>query len=64
MNVKSEACSDVEEEEGPVPICPEVKAEPEVSSMCTVRQVTPLCISAGCLSDLHLCVHESTPLCC
>jgi hypothetical protein len=58
MNVKAEEVSDVEVEEDPVPITfPEIKAEPEVSSMCTVRQITQICRSAACLSDLHLCLH-------
>jgi hypothetical protein len=56
MNVKAEEVSDVEVEEDPVPITfPEIKAEPEVSCMCTVRQITQICRSATCLSDLHLC---------
>jgi hypothetical protein len=34
MNIKEEEISDVDVEEGPVPITfPEIKAEPEVSSM-------------------------------
>jgi hypothetical protein len=50
MNVKAEDVSDAEEEEVPVAITfPEIKAEPEVSCMCTCR-------SATCLSDLHLCL--------
>jgi hypothetical protein len=51
MNVKAEEVSDVEVEEDPVPITfPEIKAESEVSSMCTVRQITQICRSAVCLS--------------
>ena len=65
MNVKAEAVSDAEEEEDPVPITfPEMKAEPEVSCMCTVRQMTQMCRNAACLSDIHLCEHETTLLCC
>ncbi|XP_033607479.1 uncharacterized protein LOC111864806 [Cryptotermes secundus] len=46
MDVKAEAVSDAEEEEDPVPITfPEIKAEPEVSCMCTVRQMTQVCLS-------------------
>jgi hypothetical protein len=57
MNVKLKEASDVEVEDDPVPIAfPEIKAEPEVSCMCTVRQITQMCRSAGCLSDLHLCL--------
>ncbi|PNF26785.1 hypothetical protein B7P43_G17712 [Cryptotermes secundus] len=64
MNVKAEAVSDAEEEEA-VPITfPELKAEPEVSCMCTVRQMTQMCRNAAYLSDIHLCEHETTPLCC
>jgi hypothetical protein len=38
MNVKVKEGLDVEEEGDPVPISfPEIKAEPEVSFMCTVR---------------------------
>ncbi|XP_023707399.1 uncharacterized protein LOC111864405 isoform X2 [Cryptotermes secundus] len=65
MNVKAEAVSYAEEEEDPVPITfPEMKAEPEVSCMCTVRQMTQMCRNAACLFDMHLCEHETTPLCC
>jgi hypothetical protein len=54
MNVKVKEGSDVEVEDDPVPISfPEIKAEPEVSCMCTVRQITQMCRS---LSDLHLSV--------
>jgi hypothetical protein len=57
MNVKAEEVSDAEEEEDPVPITfPEIKAEPEVSCMCTVRHITQICRSATCPSDLHLCL--------
>jgi hypothetical protein len=55
MKVKAEAVSDAEEEEDPVPMTfPEIKAEPEVSCVCTVRQITQMCRSYACLSDLHL----------
>jgi hypothetical protein len=65
MNVNMKEGSDVEVEEDPVPITfPEIKAEPEVSCMCTVRQITQMSRSASCLSDLHLCARETTPLCC
>jgi hypothetical protein len=41
MNVKAEEVSDAEEEEDLVPgTFLEIKAEPEVSFMCTVRQIT------------------------
>jgi hypothetical protein len=41
MNLKAKAASDAEEEEDPVRVTfPEMKAEPEVSCMCTVRQIT------------------------
>jgi hypothetical protein len=57
MNVKAEEVSDAEVEEVPVAITfSEIKAEPEVSSMCSVRQITQICRSAACLSDLHLCL--------
>jgi hypothetical protein len=57
VNVKTEAVSDAEEEEDPVSITSaEMKAEPEVSCVCTVRQVTQMCRSAACLSDLLLCL--------
>jgi hypothetical protein len=57
MNVKAEEVSDVEVAEDPVPITfPEIKAESEVSCMCTVRQITQICRSATCLSDIHLCL--------
>jgi hypothetical protein len=57
MNAKAEAVSDVEVEEDPVPITfPKMKAEPEVSCVCTLRQITQMCRSATCLSDLHLCL--------
>jgi hypothetical protein len=57
----------VRREENPVPITfLEIKAEPEVSCMCIVRQITQMCRSAGCLSDLHLSAHAhaTTALCC
>jgi hypothetical protein len=51
------AVSDAEEEEDPLRITlPEIKAEPEVSCVCTVRQITQMCRSVACLSDLHLCL--------
>ncbi|PNF39447.1 hypothetical protein B7P43_G11098 [Cryptotermes secundus] len=51
MNIKAEAVSDSQEEVDPVPITfPKVKSEPEVSCMCTVRQITQMCRSASCLS--------------
>jgi hypothetical protein len=58
VNIKVKEGSDVEAEEDPVPITfPEIKAEPEeVSCMCTIRQITQMCRSAGCLSGLHLCL--------
>ncbi|XP_023725957.1 uncharacterized protein LOC111874578 isoform X1 [Cryptotermes secundus] len=63
MNVKAEAVSDAEAEEDPVPITfSEMKAEPEVSCMCAVRQMTQICRNAACLSDIHLCVHDTTLL--
>jgi hypothetical protein len=50
MNVKAEEISDAEEEEDPLALTfPEIKAEPEVSCMCTVRQKTQICRSATCL---------------
>jgi hypothetical protein len=43
MNVKAEAASHAEEEEDPVPITfKKMKAEPEVSCVCTVRQITQM----------------------
>ncbi|XP_033608710.1 uncharacterized protein LOC117282583 isoform X2 [Cryptotermes secundus] len=57
MKVKAKADSDAEEEGDPVAITfPEVKAEPEVSCKCTVRQMTQKCRSTGCLYDFHLCL--------
>jgi hypothetical protein len=57
VNVKAEEVSDAEEEEDPLLLTfPEIKEEPEVSSMCTVRQISQICRSAACLSDLHLCL--------
>jgi hypothetical protein len=64
MNVKAEEVSDAEEEEDPVPITfPEIKAEPQVSFMCTVGRITQICRSAACLSDLHLCLHAKQLRC-
>jgi hypothetical protein len=57
MNIKVKEGSGAEEEDGPVPITfPEIKAEPEVSCMCTVGQITHICSSATCVSYLHLCL--------
>jgi hypothetical protein len=57
VNVKVKEGSDVEVEDDPVPITfPEIKVEPEVSCMCTVRQITQMYRSAGCHSDLQLCL--------
>jgi uncharacterized Zn-finger protein len=57
MNVKAEEVSDAEEEEDPVPTTfLEMKTEPEVSCMCTVRQITQICRSAACLFGIHLCL--------
>jgi hypothetical protein len=56
MNVKVKEGSDVDVEDDPVPVFPKLKAEPEVSCMCTVTQITQMCRSAGCLSDLCLCM--------
>jgi hypothetical protein len=57
MNIKVKEGSYAEEEEDSVPITfHELKAEPEVSCMCSVRQITQMCRSACCLSDLHLCL--------
>jgi hypothetical protein len=57
MNVKAETVSDAEEEEDPVRTTfPKIKAEPEVSCMCTVRHTTQLCRSVTCLFDLDLCL--------
>jgi hypothetical protein len=56
-NVKAEAVSDAEEEEDPLAITsPEIKAEPEVSYVYTVRQITQMCGSVACLSELQLCL--------
>jgi hypothetical protein len=64
VNVKAEDVSDAEEEEDPLLLTfPDIKAEPEVSCMCTVRQITQICRSAACLSDLHLCARETASLC-
>jgi hypothetical protein len=57
MKIKAEEVSDAEKEEDPVQITfPEIKGESEVRCMCTVRQITQICRSAACLSDLHLCL--------
>jgi hypothetical protein len=41
LDIKVKECSDAEEEEDPVPITfPKIEAEPEVSSVCTVMQIT------------------------
>jgi hypothetical protein len=57
MNVRAEAVSNAEEKEDPASITSaEMKVEPEVSCMCTVRQVTQMCRSVACLSDLLLCL--------
>jgi hypothetical protein len=41
---KTKAVSDAEEEEDPVPVTfPEIKAEPEMSCMCTVKQIIQIC---------------------
>jgi hypothetical protein len=58
MDVKAKTVSFAEEEEDPVSITfPEVKAEPEVSCICTVRQITQICRNSGCLLDLRVCLH-------
>jgi hypothetical protein len=66
MNIKVKAVSDAEEEVDPVPITfPEIKAEPEGSSVCTVRQVTQMCIRpVFSLISISVCALETTPLCC
>jgi hypothetical protein len=57
MKVKAEAASDAEVEEDPVRITfLKIEAEPEVSCACTVRQITQMCKSVICLSDLYLCL--------
>jgi hypothetical protein len=57
MNIKADAASDAEEEEDPLQISVQkIKAEPEVSCVCTVRQITQMCRSATCLSHLPLCL--------
>jgi hypothetical protein len=57
MNIKVKEGSDVEVEEDPVLISfPEIKAEPEVSCVYTVRQIREMCRTATCLSHLHLCL--------
>jgi hypothetical protein len=67
MNIKVEEGSDAGEEADPVPITVlEMKAKPEVSCIClcmsAVRQTSQTCRNASCLSNLHLCTHERTPL--
>jgi hypothetical protein len=58
LNIKVKEASDVEGEEKAVLITfPEIKAEPEVSCMSTVTQITQMCRNASCLSDLHLCLY-------
>jgi hypothetical protein len=58
MDVKAEDVSGAEEEEDPLLLTfLEIKAESEVSSMCTVTQITQICRSAACLSDLLLCLY-------
>jgi hypothetical protein len=48
MNVRTEAVSDAEEEEDPVPIkFQRIKADPEVSCVCTLRQITQMCRSVA-----------------
>jgi hypothetical protein len=57
MNIKAEAVSDAEEEEDPLPMTfIEIKAEPEVSCVCTVMQITQMCRSVTCLFNRHLCL--------
>jgi hypothetical protein len=64
MNVKTEEASDAEEDEDPVQITfSEIIAEPEVSCMCTVRQITQICRSAASFPDLCLCAREPASLC-
>jgi hypothetical protein len=47
---QTEELSDAEEEESPVPISfPKIEAEPEVSSMSTVRHVSQICRNTNCL---------------
>jgi hypothetical protein len=64
-NIKVKEGSAAEEKEDPVPITfPEIKAEPEVSSMCSIGQITQMCRSAGCLLiSLSVYACETTPLC-
>jgi hypothetical protein len=53
----SHEVSDSQEEEDPVPITfRKIKAEPEVSCMCTVRQISQICRSDSCLFHLHLVI--------
>jgi hypothetical protein len=57
MNVKAEEVSDAEEEGVPAPITfPEIKAEPEVSCMCTVRLITQICRKSVVFFYFHLCL--------
>jgi hypothetical protein len=54
MNIEVKEGSDVEVEDDPVPISYlEIKAEPEVSCMCTVRQITQMYRSVFCLNEMH-----------
>jgi hypothetical protein len=66
MNVKVKEGSDVEVEDDPVPISfPKIKAEPEVSFMCTVRQITQIAeVLVVFLISSSVCAHETTPPCC
>jgi hypothetical protein len=66
VNVKAEEVSDAEEEEVPVGITfLEIKAEPEVSSMCTVRQISQICRSAAVfLISISVSARETASLCC
>jgi hypothetical protein len=62
VSIKAEEVSDAEEEVDPLRIAvQEVKAEPEVSCMSAVRQISQICRNASCLSHLCLsvclCVH-------
>jgi hypothetical protein len=66
MNIKAEEVSEVKVEEDPEPITfPKIKAEPEVSCMSTVRQISQICRNANCTSDLCLsvCADETIPAC-
>jgi hypothetical protein len=65
MDIKVKGGSDVEVEDNLLPVSfSEIKAEREVSCMCSVTQITQMCRSASCLSDLRLCARETTPLRC